>query len=156
MSGALLRSTSPRLMICRLVAPDRTAVIGALVERLAALEPGVDREQIERVALAREEIESTAIGDGVALPHARTDGAPSTRLCLATLATPVEWGAFDGAPVEVVFLIVGRRRAPARQLRVLADVSRLLRQPGLTESLLAATDAAGLHAAIRAASTRQA
>lgn len=156
MSAHLLRSTSPRLMMSRLVAPDRTAVIEALADRLAEVDPAVDPRQIARVALAREEIESTAIGDGVALPHARTDGVASTRLCVATLAEPVDWGAYDGVGVQVVFLIMGSRRAPAQQLRVLADVSGLLRQPGLTAALLATVDGPGLHAAIRAASTGKA
>ncbi|RKZ12920.1 hypothetical protein DRQ32_02690 [bacterium] len=156
MPSLLLRSTSPELMACRLDAPDRAAVISALADRLAEVDPGVDSEQIQRVALAREEIESTAIGDGVALPHARTDGVAAIRLCVATLARPVDWAAFDGVGVQAVFLIMGSRRAPAQQLRVLADVSGLLRSGGLRDELLAAADAAALYAAIRSASTRKA
>ena len=155
MSALLLRSTAPDLMICRLDAPDRAAVVSAMAKRLAEVDPQIDAQHIERVALAREEIESTGIGDRVALPHARTDGVQSTRLCICTLADPVEWQAYDERPVEAVFMILGSRRAPAQQLRVLADVSGLVRQPSFVDQLVAASDAAAMHAVLRSASTRQ-
>ena len=154
-SATLLRCTSPDLMLCRIVAPDRAAVIGAMARRLAQVDPRVDPQRIEQVALSREEIESTAIGEGVALPHARTDGVGSTRLCVATLAEPVDWDAWDDHQVRVVFLILGSRQAPAQQLRVLADVSLLVRHAGLVDRLGEAADGAAMYAAIRSASTRQ-
>jgi mannitol/fructose-specific phosphotransferase system IIA component (Ntr-type) len=143
-------------MVCRLDAADRGEVISALAGRLAEVDPAVDPAYIERVALAREEIESTGIGDGVALPHARTDGVASTRLCVATLARPVAWDSYDSDPVRVVFLILGSRKAPAHQLRVLADVSALVRTPGFIEALYAAEDSGSMYGALRSASTRQA
>jgi PTS system nitrogen regulatory IIA component len=156
MSSLLLRSTGAELMLCRIEAPDRALVIAAMARQLAKVDPGVDAEQIQEVALAREEIESTGIGDRVALPHARTDAVQSTRLCIATLAAPVEWQSYDERPVEVAFLILGSRRAPAQQLRVLADVSGLVRQPGFVDELLSTEDSAAMYQAVRSASTRQA
>ena len=100
MTSLLLKSTSADLMLCRLEAPDRAAVIAAMARQLAKVDPAVDAGQIQEVALAREGIESTGIGDRVALPHARTDAVHSTRLCIATLATPVEWKSYDERPVE--------------------------------------------------------
>ncbi|MBT8405485.1 MAG: PTS sugar transporter subunit IIA [Gemmatimonadetes bacterium] len=155
MSAILLRSTSPDLMLCRLIAPDRAGVIAAMAKRLAEIDPRIGAEHIERVALAREEIESTGVGDRVALPHARTDGVLSTRLCVATLSEPVDWQSYDEQPVEAVFLILGSRRAPAQQLRVLADVSAVVRQPGFVEELVESADPASMYAAIHSASTRQ-
>lgn len=142
-------------MLCRIEASDRAGVIAAMARRLAEVDPRVDAERVEQVALSREEIESTAIGEGVALPHARTDGVPSTRLCVATMAGPVEWDAWDHSPVRVVFLILGSRRNPAHQLRVLADVSHLVRHAGLVDRIAEAMDARSMYEAIRSASTRQ-
>jgi PTS system nitrogen regulatory IIA component len=155
-SDLLLRSTSVDLMLCRVTATDRSGVIATMAARLAEIDPGVEPERIQQVALSREEIESTAIGEGVALPHARTDGVQSTRLCVATLARPVDWDAWDDLPVRVVFLILGSRRVPAQQLRVLADVSGLVRQRGLVERIAAAEDPVAMYEAIRSACTRQA
>ncbi len=156
MSTLLLHSTSVDLMVCGLQAADRSEVISSLAKRLAETDHGVDADFISGVALAREEIESTGIGDGVALPHARTDGVQSTRLCVATLAEPVDWGAYDEVAVRAVFLILGSRRAPAQQLRVLADVSGLVRQVGFVDELVASANEAGMFEAIRSASTRKA
>jgi PTS system fructose-specific IIC component len=156
MSTLLLRSTSVELMVCQLQAADRAEVISSLAKRVAETDPGVDAEFISGVALAREEIESTGIGDGVALPHARTDGVQSTRLCVATLAEPVEWWAYDEIAVRAVFMILGSRRAPAQQLRVLADVSGLVRQTGFVDRLVAMADEASMFEALRSASTRKA
>ena len=153
MTSLLLRSTSADLMICRLEAPDRASVIAAMARQLAEVDPAVDGGQIQEVALAREGIESTGIGDRVALPHARTDAVHSTRLCIATLAKPVEWQSYDERPVEAVFLILGSRRAPAQQLRVLADVSGLVRQPGFVDELLGASDALAMLEVVKAASS---
>ena len=152
MTSLLLRSTSADLMICRLEAPDRASVIAAMARQLAAVDPGVDAGQIQEVALAREGIESTGIGDRVALPHARTDAVQSTRLCIATLATPVEWKSYDERPVEAAFLILGSRRAPAQQLRVLADVSGLVRQEGFVDALLGADTSTVMMDVVKAAS----
>lgn len=151
MTSLLLRSTSADLMMCRLEVPDRASVIAAMARQLAAVDPGVDAGQIQEVALAREGIESTGIGDRVALPHARTDAVQSTRLCIATLATPVEWQSYDERPVEAAFLILGSRRAPAQQLRVLADVSGLVRREGFVDQLLGAADAQAMMGVVEAA-----
>jgi mannitol/fructose-specific phosphotransferase system IIA component (Ntr-type) len=155
MSSLLLRSTSADLMICHLGAPDRAAVIAAMAQQLASVDPGIDAGQIVEVALAREQIESTGIGDRIALPHARTDAVRSTRLCIATLASPVEWKSYDDQPVEAAFLILGSRRAPAQQLRVLADVSGLVRREGFVDELLAASDPAAMMDVVRVASVQQ-
>jgi mannitol/fructose-specific phosphotransferase system IIA component (Ntr-type) len=155
-SSILIRSTSVDLMVCRLQAADPAAVISALVSRIANLDPGIDEDAIHRVAMAREDIEGTGIGDGVAIPHARTEDAHLTRMCVATLAEPVDWKAFDEIPVRTVFLILGSRRVPAQQLRVLADVSGLVRRAGFVEELLAAADEAAMYEALRSASMRKA
>jgi mannitol/fructose-specific phosphotransferase system IIA component (Ntr-type) len=139
-------------MLCGLEAPDRASVIATMARRMAEVDPAVDAGQIQEVALAREGIESTGIGDRVALPHARTDAVHSTRLCIATLASPVEWKSYDEHPVEAVFLILGSRRAPAQQLRVLADVSGLVRQEGFVDALLGASDSQSMMDVVKAAS----
>jgi mannitol/fructose-specific phosphotransferase system IIA component (Ntr-type) len=154
MSALLLKSTSADLMMCRVEAADQAGVIRAMARQLAAFDAGVDPLQVEQVALAREEIESTGIGGRVALPHARTDAVHSTRLCIATLAAPVEWDSYDDKPVEVVFMILGSRRAPAHQLRVLADVSGLVRQRGFVDRLLEAADSIAMYEAVRSALVR--
>jgi nitrogen PTS system EIIA component len=89
-------------------AADRAAAIRAVVERLP-LSPGADPDMLVEVMLAREAAGSTAVGDGIAIPHVRAPivqhGAePAIALC--TLAQPIDFGARDGKPVHTLFLLV--------------------------------------------------
>ena len=83
-------------------------------------------------------------------------GLTAVALAIGASLLLLEWNAYDEIGVRAVFLILGSRRAPAQQLRVLADVSVLVRQPGFLEGLLAATDESAMYEALRSASTRKA
>jgi len=83
-------------------------VLGALVQVLP-LPDGIDRAEILRLFLARESLTTTAIGKGVALPHVRNPivlhvDRPMVTLCF--LETPVDFGALDGEPVQVLFSLI--------------------------------------------------
>jgi nitrogen PTS system EIIA component len=87
---------------------DKPAVLRAIVETLA-LPPNVDREPIAQLLLAREALGSTAIGDGIAIPHVRrpillTGSGVSISLCFLDQA--IDFGAFDGKPVFAIFLLI--------------------------------------------------
>ncbi|HLJ10940.1 MAG TPA: PTS sugar transporter subunit IIA [Planctomycetaceae bacterium] len=91
-----------------LAGTDRDSVLRSVVERLR-LPPDFDRDMLLALLLAREQHGSTAIGDGIAIPHPRTPivadiDAPSVALCY--LNQPVPYGASDGKPVQVVFTIL--------------------------------------------------
>jgi PTS system nitrogen regulatory IIA component len=88
---------------------DKAAVIGAIVNSLA-LAPNADRESFAQLLLAREALGSTAIGEGIAIPHVRrpillnASSSPAISLCF--LEKPVDFGAFDGQPVFAIFLLI--------------------------------------------------
>jgi PTS system nitrogen regulatory IIA component len=87
---------------------DRAAVLHAIVERLPIPDPA-DRELAEGVLLAREQLGSSAVGDGIAIPHVRHPlvfhaGAPI--VALSFLARPLEFGAPDGKPVFAMFTMI--------------------------------------------------
>src|SRR5208282_5974313 len=87
---------------------DKPAVLRAIVETLA-LPPNVDRESLSQVLLAREALGSTAIGEGIAIPHVRRPivlSGSSASISLCFLDHPVDFGAFDGKPVFAIFLLV--------------------------------------------------
>jgi PTS system nitrogen regulatory IIA component len=116
-------------------AADREAALRAVVE-LTPMPPSVDAEFVIDVLLARERTSSTAIGDGVALPHVRqpvvAPGAPIT-VSVSYLRRPVDFGAPDGKPVTVVFLIVSP--TVRAHLQMLAHVARALLDPGFRAAL---------------------
>lgn len=91
-----------------IAAADRDGAVRAAVERMP-MDPDADREALVEIMLAREAAGSTAMGDGIAIPHVRApvvqSGArPAVALC--TLAAPVEFGARDKKPVHTLFLLV--------------------------------------------------
>ncbi|MCE0499021.1 MAG: PTS sugar transporter subunit IIA [Methylacidiphilales bacterium] len=92
----------------RLTGKNKPTVLRNIVEVLR-LPDKVDREFLLQVLLAREALESTAIGDGIAIPHVRNPivlhvPQPSVTLCF--LEAPVDFGALDGRPVHALFTLI--------------------------------------------------
>jgi PTS system nitrogen regulatory IIA component len=109
-----------------LAAADREAAIRAVVERMP-LEAGADRETLIEIMLAREAAGSTAVGDGIAIPHVRApvvlSGArPAIALC--TLAQPIDFGARDKKPVHTLFLLL--TPSVSAHLQILARLAAAL------------------------------
>jgi mannitol/fructose-specific phosphotransferase system IIA component (Ntr-type) len=90
--------------------------------------------------LAREEVSSTAMGRGIALPHARCPVC--TELCVSAvrLREPLEFGAPDGDPVDLVFFILGPEEPPGEHVMLLGRIARLVSRPGALEALRSAPD----------------
>jgi len=107
----------------------------SVVSELAARNFGVDASDVLTKLLAREQQGSTGVGYGVALPHARMRGLDRMRGVFLRLETPVEFGAVDEQPVDLVFALLAPSYARSEHLRALAQVSRILRQADLREKL---------------------
>ncbi len=97
-------------------------------------------EEIERVLVDREQLQSTGVGGGVAIPHGTLDRIE--RLVGAVLLCPaaIEFDAIDNQPVNILFAVIGPKRATGEHLKALARVSRLLRDESFRARLLAAPD----------------
>ncbi|WPF65922.1 MULTISPECIES: fructose-specific PTS transporter subunit EIIC [unclassified Corynebacterium] len=93
-------------------------------------------EEVLRAALDREEKSTTAVGEGVAIPHARCSGVREPVLAVARLERDVEWNAPDGQPVRLVFLIAVPEDAGKQHLKILARIARALTTSGFREDLL--------------------
>jgi PTS system nitrogen regulatory IIA component len=114
---------------------DREAVLRAVVER-TPVPPSIDPELLLDVLIAREHTDTTAIGDGIAIPHVRqpvvAPGAATT-LVVCHLATPVPFGAADKVPVKCVLLIVSP--TIRTHLQMLAHLARALQDAGFRAAL---------------------
>ncbi len=87
---------------------DRSTVLRAIVDTLV-LPPNTDRESVSQLLLAREALGSTAIGEGIAIPHVRRPlllNSSRASISLCFLRHPVDFGAFDNKPVFAIFLLV--------------------------------------------------
>jgi nitrogen PTS system EIIA component len=126
----------------------RVASKRALLEDLARRASdaiGLDVGEILPALLRREDLGSTGVGDGVALPHARLDVVRQPFGLLAQLRDPVDFEAVDDRPVDLVFLLLLPAGAEGQHLNALACVARWLRDPGTAAALRGARDAGALY-----------
>jgi mannitol/fructose-specific phosphotransferase system IIA component (Ntr-type) len=117
-----------RAFLRPLEARTRDEAIAALAGAAANV-TGVARAEIEKAVLEREEMMSTGIGDGLAVPHARLAGMSSILVAVGVSDEGVDFNARDGEPARLVFMILTPLEDDGAQLEVLADIARLMRDP---------------------------
>jgi PTS system nitrogen regulatory IIA component len=144
-------SIDPRLVFFRVPGASRDALFEELAGRVAARGAVRDAGELAGRLLKRERDGCTGVGRGIAIPHCRLDGLEGEVVAFASTEQPVPFGALDGVPVDLVFLVVSPTQAAAAHLQAVARVSRLLRVPGIAEALRGAGSAEELMAALRAA-----
>ena len=109
---------------------------------------GLPVDQIAPYLLKREELGSTGIGRGVAIPHARLPDVVRPYGLLARLKAPIEFDAIDGQAVDIVFVLLLPAAAESAQIGALAQVARTLRPAENLARLRAARNTSELYSAI--------
>ena len=125
---------------------DKTRLLRQLSAQAAA-EVGLNPDEVSTQITKREELGSTGVGNGVALPHARFRDLKTPFGLLARLARGIDFEAIDDQPVDIVFLLL-LPDAPDAQLNALACVARALRKPEALQRVRRATDREALFGAI--------
>ncbi|MCR4397184.1 MAG: PTS sugar transporter subunit IIA [Candidatus Saccharicenans sp.] len=109
-----------------------------------------EKEIIEKL-LQRESLGSTALGEGMAIPHCKAKGIKNPVLLVGVAKNGVDFEAPDGQPVQVFFLLITSPEDPSLNLQILALIAQLVKKsPGLKSQLLAAEDAREVLEIIRA------
>jgi len=125
-----------RIMVDRSGAlPTKAEALRALATLLATAVTAAE-DEVLTLLLEREQLQSTGIGDGVAIPHSALEHAEGQAGALLLFPKGIDFDAIDGQPVHIVFGVVGPKRATGEHLRTLARISRLLRDEA-TRKLLA-------------------
>lgn len=107
----------------------KEGVIGELVELLVKskkLDPA-NKQKVIKVLLDREELGSTGIGQGIAIPHAKSDGVKEVIAAFGKSDEGVEFDALDNKPVYLLFLLVAPADAGSLHIKALAKISRFLK-----------------------------
>jgi PTS system nitrogen regulatory IIA component len=124
-------------------ATSKHAALEALAQLLSegATEAGARASSgdVLRVLEAREAVQSTGVGSGVAIPHGRVWGLERFVGALAIHRGGVEFGAIDGRPVSILFAVIGPEKAAGEHLKCLARIGRLLRDDSVRARLQRAT-----------------
>jgi nitrogen PTS system EIIA component len=135
----------PEAVIPTFAARNKKQVLQDLAEHAATLTQ-LGARGIFETLLQRERLGSTAVGRGIAIPHAQIAGLERIVGVFARLHPPIDFEAPDEEPVDLVFLLLAPEHAGADHLKALARVSRLVRTPHASERLRAALDGAAIHA----------
>jgi nitrogen PTS system EIIA component len=131
---------SPNAVIAASTAASKRQVLQEVAVQAAELTDLTEREVLHAL-LARERLGSTAVGNGIAIPHARFAGLENLRAIFVRLQRPVDFEAPDDKPVELLFAMLAPADANAEHLRAMARVSRLLRDKHCCEKIRQAVTA---------------
>jgi PTS system nitrogen regulatory IIA component len=127
-------------IIAELGATTKAATLAELANHMASLNPKVDAGELRRVLEERELLASTAIGDGIAIPHGKLDSIGELAGVLARSVPGIEFESIDGRPTHLIFMLVAPVSSTGVHLKALARLSRLFRDADFRRRLLAATD----------------
>lgn len=124
-------------------------VVSRLVDALAEVGVITDPRETTREVLEREKRASAGIGRGVAIPHRLTDTVAQTVMAFGRTRDGVSFGAIDGRPVGLVFLILGPADRPNEHLQLLSRLSRLFHRDECVKRLLEARTAADVRSVLQ-------
>ncbi|WP_416222278.1 PTS sugar transporter subunit IIA [Sphingomonas sp. LY160] len=124
--------------------------------QIAGQRLSVDPTTIADAIAERERLGSTGFGGGVAIPHGKLAGLDRVYALVTRLAAPLDYKAIDGAPVDLVFLLLSPPDAGAEHLKALAAVSRLVRHAATVEKIRGARSRDALSAVLLGAEERDA
>jgi nitrogen PTS system EIIA component len=125
---------------------------GTLMELLRMLETNgllKDGEKVHQILLEREKLGSTGIGQGIAVPHAKTDQVKDLVCALGVSAKGIEFDSLDGEPVYIIFLVLAPSGATGVHLKALAKIARLLKDKVFRNSLRASKTPADAYQIIK-------
>jgi PTS system nitrogen regulatory IIA component len=131
-------------VVASLSSSDKAGVLGELCAPLSGkISVGPDR--VVQVLLERERLSSTAVGDGVAIPHGKIDGLPGLVATFGVSRQGVDFDAVDGKKTHLFFVLLAPENSPGVHLKALARVSRLFKSPALRKAILDAADAQAVY-----------
>jgi len=123
-----------------LLSEQKDDAIRELVQLMENAEGMVDFERFLEDVFERERLGTTGIGDGIAIPHARTDAVDQLVIAIGRSARGVEFESLDGKKVKLLFLMGTPRGSVSHYLKILAQLTRLLKEDTFRDKLLEARD----------------
>ncbi|MCM0754286.1 PTS sugar transporter subunit IIA [Desulfovibrio aminophilus] len=135
---------SQDLVLSDLKATAKAEVLAELAAPLGALTPAVDPAGAVAVLLERESLGTTGIGDGIAIPHGKLPGLTRIVVVAGRSIQGVEFDSLDFKPCHIFFLVLAPEQVAGLHLRILAQISRLLKDESFRRSFVAAPNSQAL------------
>lgn len=131
----ILDLLAPSAIVPELKANTKKGVLEELVTLLVQDKKVSDMGGAVQILLEREKLGSTGIGQGIAIPHAKTDQAKTVVAAFGLSRKGISFDSLDGDPVHIVFLLIAPPDAAATHLKALARISRMLKDKFFRQSL---------------------
>ncbi len=133
----ILDILAPDAILPAMRATTKSQALHELAALLAKLHPEIDGSRLVQVLLDREALGSTAIGEGIAIPHGKMPGVANVVAAFGRSDTGIEFDSLDGKPTRLFFLLVAPEDSAGIHLKALARVSRLLKDKSFRDRLAA-------------------
>jgi PTS system nitrogen regulatory IIA component len=129
------------LILPELQSAQKVDVLSELATHLASRHEGVSKEDLVKVLIERERLASTAIGEGIAIPHGKLDTIGKLVACVGRAKEGVDFDSMDGRPTHLFFVLVAPENSTGVHLKALARISRLFKDGEFRTRLMSARDA---------------
>ena len=126
----------------------KSALLEEMAGALAAAVPGLEVDRLLKVLIEREGLQSTGIGEGVAIPHGKVVGLDGLVASFARSRKGIDFDAIDRQPTHLFFLLVVPEHSAGQHLKALARISRFLRDDEFRRGLMEAEDLESIFSAI--------
>ena len=126
---------NPERVVCRDDVGSKKRLIEQLSELLASSSPDLSQNEIFDALLNREKLGSTGLGNGVAIPHGRMATLKQPVCAFIKLATPVDFDAADGQPVDLIFTLLVPEDSTEEHLQVLSTIAEIFSNTGICTAL---------------------
>lgn len=136
-------------MVSGLESTEKYAAIRELIRRAPVFGGLTDIGGFEKSVIARERLETTAFGRGVAVAHGRVDGLDRVLIALGLARRGIPFDSPDGTAVRMLFVIASPPHMSREYLRALSTLVRVVRDPAMRETILAAGAACEIEGRIR-------
>ncbi|MGH7778236.1 MAG: PTS sugar transporter subunit IIA [Candidatus Binataceae bacterium] len=140
---------SPEMVLPDLKGNTKPEVLGELAAALVAQYPEIELNDLTAVLLERERLGSTAIGDGIAIPHGKLPRVTRILGAFGRHSEGVDFESLDGNPTQLFFVLVAPEDSASLHLKALARVSRLLKDDAFRTHLVSAPDSAEIFRLIK-------
>jgi len=129
MSMDLKTILSPKLTFCNLQGISKKRLLEVSADLIAENVENVDANQIYNALIAREQLGSTGLGNGIAIPHCRVPKCENTIGCLVKLEQGIDFDAIDGKPVDLLFYLLVPENTIEGHLEILRNLAERFNNP---------------------------
>ncbi len=150
----ILNYLQENCIIFPLESSSKKDVIKKLATKAAFCVNRLSADDVYKVVMDREELGTTAIGGRIAIPHAKAEGIESLQVIVAVSKKGVPFDSVDGEPVHVIFMLLAPEEYTTNYLRVLAKISRLLKDKEMIDQLIRAESISHIFSLIEKAENR--